>query len=67
VYGNLLLCVFNPRHPERADGHYPSLDGVRKMLKDHRRLTDSERYVFDEVFAGVADQRESMPFVVEIQ
>lgn len=60
VYGNVLLCVFNPKHPERADGRYPSLDGVRKVLKDHPRLTESERYVFDHILAGVADQRNTL-------
>ena len=32
VYGNLLLCVFDPKHPENARGWYPSLDGVRTAL-----------------------------------
>jgi hypothetical protein len=57
VYGNLLLCVFNPKHPEGKRGHYPSLDGVREALKSHSRLTGTERYVFEEVLAGVAEQR----------
>src|SRR5438045_9403504 len=52
VYGNLLLCVFSPKHPDNKRGHYPSLDGVREALKSHPRLTEAERYVFDEVFAG---------------
>jgi hypothetical protein len=30
------------------------------MLKDHPRLTPSERLVFDEVFAGVAEQRHTL-------
>ena len=60
VYGNLLLCVFNPKHPENKQGHYPSLDGVRRALKSHSRLTETERYVFDEVFVGVAEQRNTL-------
>ena len=60
VYGNLLLCVFNPKHPEDKRGHYPSLDGVREALKSHSRLTGTERYVFDEVCAGVAEHRNTL-------
>jgi hypothetical protein len=60
VYGNLLLCVFNPKHPDNKRGDYPSLDGVREELKSHPRLTEAERYVFDEVFAGVAGQRNTL-------
>ena len=40
VYGNLLLCVFDPAHPPR--GRYASLDGgvssVRNKLKNQSRL-----------------------------
>jgi hypothetical protein len=60
VYGNLLLCVYNPKHPENKRGHYPSLDGVREALKSHSRVSETERYVFDEVFAGVAEQRNTL-------
>lgn len=60
VYGNLLLCVFNPRHPDNERGHYPSLDGVRTALKAHPRLHETECYVFEEVFAGIAKQRNTL-------
>lgn len=57
AYGNLLLCKFKRKHPE---GDYPSLNGVRKMLKAHKRLTSNERYVFDEVLARVGKQRNDL-------
>jgi len=60
VYGNLLLCAFNPKHPERADGHYPSLDGVRKLLENHQHLTRAESLVFQDVFENVAVQRNTL-------
>ena len=60
VYGNLLPCVFDPKHPANAAGHYPSLDGVRKALKRHPRLSASERRVFGEVLATLADQRNTL-------
>ena len=60
VYGNLLLCVFNPMHPADATGHYPSLHGVRKDLKNHPRLSCSERRVFEGVLATLADQRNTL-------
>ena len=60
VYGNLLLCVFNPSHPQNNRGHYPPLDGVREALKGHARLLVIEGYVFEEVFAGIADQRNTL-------
>ena len=65
VYGNLLLCVFNPEHPK--NGWYPSLDGgvssVRnelKKLKNQSRLSLSERLVFEEVLETLADQRNTL-------
>lgn len=60
VYGNLLLCVFDPRHPANPAGHYPSLDGVRKVLKRHPRLSASERHVFGDVLARLAEQRNTL-------
>ena len=60
VYGNLLLCVFNPMHPANATGRYPSLHGVRNALKNHPRLSPSERRVFEEVLATLADQRNTL-------
>ena len=60
VYGNLLLCEFNPKHPENAAGHYPSLDGVRKALRNHLRLSLSERRVFEEGLATLAHQRNTL-------
>jgi hypothetical protein len=60
VYGNLRLCAFNPRHPENPRGRYPSLDGVRAALAEHPRLSVSERRVFRDVFAALADQRNTL-------
>ena len=60
VYGNLLLCVFDPKHPENVRGWYPPLDGVRRILKDHPRLSLGERRVFQDVFAAMADQRNTL-------
>ena len=60
VYGNLLLCVFNPKHPENVKGRYPSLDGVCNALKNHPRLSLSERRVFEDVPATLADQRNTL-------
>lgn len=60
VYGNLLLCTFNPKHPERSDGHYPALNGLRKLLKGHPDLTESEHFVFQNVFERVAEQRNAL-------
>jgi hypothetical protein len=60
VYGNLLLCAFNPKHPERADGHTPSLDGVRKLLENHQHLTRAESLVFQDVFEKVAARRNTL-------
>ena len=58
VYGNLLLCRFNPKHPENAKGRYPSLRCVRKALKDHPCLSPTERRVFEEILATLADRRD---------
>ena len=60
VYGNLLLCVFDPAHPK--NGRYPSLDGrkssVRIELKNQSRLSHSERLVFEKVLEKLAAQRD---------
>ena len=58
VYGNLLLCVFDPKHP--AKGRHPSLDCVRDALRNHPRLSLSERRVFEDVLATLADQRNTL-------
>ena len=59
VYGNLLLCVFDPKHPPKE--HYPSLDGVRNaLLKHSARLSPSERRVFGDVLATLAGQRNTL-------
>lgn len=60
VYGNLLLCVFDPKHPDNKREYYPSLDNVREALKAHPRLNETERYVFEEAFAGIARQRNTL-------
>lgn len=60
VYCNLLLCVFNPNHPNNRKGHYPSLDQARKLLKDHPRLIGSEQYVIEEVLSPLASQRNAL-------
>ena len=56
VYGNLLLCVFNPEHPN--NGWYPSLKCVRKALKNHPCLSPSECRFFEEVPETLAAQPE---------
>ena len=58
VYGNLLLCVFNPEHPK--NGWYPSLKCVRKALKNHPCLSPSECRFFEEVPETLADQRNTL-------
>lgn len=58
VYGNLLLCVFDPMHP--TDGYYPSLDGVRNALTNHSQLSPTERHVFEDVLATLAGQRNTL-------
>ena len=60
VYGNLLLCVFDPSHPANASGHYPSLRSVRKALRSHPRLSASERRVFGDGLRTLADQRNTL-------
>ena len=55
-YGNLLLCRFNPKHPEK--GRYPSLRCVRDALKSHPCLSPGERRVFEEVLATLAERRD---------
>jgi hypothetical protein len=60
IYCNLLLCEFDPNHPNRQDRHYPPLDGARTLLRDHARLTDSERYVIEEVLSPLATQRNTL-------
>ena len=55
VYGNLLLCVFDSKHPPK--GRYPSLDGVRNALRNHPRVDGIEQRVFGEVLASLANQR----------
>ena len=57
-YGNLLLCRFNPKHPEQ--GRYLSLRSVHKALKDHPCLSPTERCVFEEVLATLADRRDPL-------
>ncbi len=57
VYCNLLLCVFDPNHPK---GEYPSLTTARRLLKGHSRLTESEKYVIEEVLAPLSDQRNTL-------
>ena len=60
VYCNLLLCVFDPKHPNHPKDHYPSLNKARDMLKGHPRLTESEKYVIEEVLTPLADQRNTL-------
>jgi hypothetical protein len=60
VYCNLLLSAFDPKHPNHPKGHYPSLNKAREMLKGHPRLTDSEKYVIEEVLTPLADQRNTL-------
>ncbi len=60
VYCNLLLCVFDPSHPNNPKGHYPSLDQARKLLKGHPRLIGSEQYVIEEVLSPLAKQRNTL-------
>jgi hypothetical protein len=58
TYGNLLLCVFDPSHPQ--DGHYLSLTALRGALKEHGSLNPIEREVFDAVLKGLAHQRNAL-------
>lgn len=58
TYGNLLLCVFDPSHPQ--DGHYLSLKGLRRALKEHERLSPIECEVFDVVLKDLAHQRNTL-------
>jgi hypothetical protein len=60
VYCNLLLCVFDPNHPNNPRGRYPALDKAGGMLKGHPRLTESEKYVIEEVLTPLADQRDTL-------
>src|SRR5260370_20390668 len=60
VYCNLLLCVFDPKHPNHPKGHYPSLIKARDLLKGHPRLTESEQYVIGEVLTPLVDQRNTL-------
>jgi hypothetical protein len=60
VYCNLLLSVFDPKHPNHPKGHYPSLDKARELLKGHPRLTESEKYVIEEVLTPLAGQRNTL-------
>jgi hypothetical protein len=60
VYCNLLLCVFDPNHPNNSKGHYPSLDQVRELLKGHPCLIGSELYVIEEVLSPLAKQRNTL-------
>ncbi len=60
VYCNLLLCVFDPNHPNNPKGHYPSLDQARQLLKDHPLLIGSEQYVIEEVLSLLAKQRNTL-------
>ncbi len=60
VYCNLLLCAFDPNHPNDPKGHYPSLNKARKLLKGHPRLTESEKYVIEEVLTPLTDQRNTL-------
>lgn len=60
VYCNLLLCVFDPNHPNNPKGHYPSLDQARELLKGHPRLIGSEQYVIEEVLSPLAKQRNTL-------
>ena len=41
TYGNLLLCVFDPSHPQ--DGRYLSFTRMRRALMDHESLSPIER------------------------
>ena len=60
VYCNLLLCIFDSNHPNNPSGFYPSLVKARGMLKGHPRLTQSEKYVIEEVLTPLADQRNTL-------
>ena len=60
VYCNLLLCVFDPKHPDNPAGRYPSLDRARQLLKGHPRLTETEKYVIEEVLTPLAKQRNTL-------
>jgi hypothetical protein len=60
VYCNLLLCVFDPKHPNHPRGHYPSPNEARKQLKGHPRLTESEKYVIEDVLSPLAKQRNTL-------
>jgi hypothetical protein len=60
VYCNLLLCVFDPKHPDHPKGHYPSLKHARELLQGHPRLTESEKYVIEEVLTPLVDQRNTL-------
>ena len=60
VYCNLLLCVFDPNHPNNLKGHYPSLYEARRMLKGHPRLTESEKYVIEEVLTPLIGERNTL-------
>jgi hypothetical protein len=60
VYCNLLLCIFDSNHPNNPSGFYPSLVKARAMLKGHQRLTESEKYVIEEVLTPLADQRNTL-------
>jgi hypothetical protein len=58
TYGNLLLCVFDPSHPQ--DGRYLSLAGLRRALTKHERLSQIECEVFDVVLTDLARQRNTL-------
>ena len=60
VYGNLLLCVFDPKHPANPKGYYPSLDDVCNDLKNHPHLSPCERRVFEDVRTTLAKQRNTL-------
>jgi len=60
VYCNLLLCVFDPNHPNHPKGHYPSLLKARELLKGHPRLIGSERLVIEEVLSPLTEQRNKL-------
>jgi hypothetical protein len=57
VYCNLLLCLFDPNHPDNPRGYYPALDKARELLRNHPLLSDSERLVIEKVLAPLSDQR----------
>jgi hypothetical protein len=60
VYCNLLLCVFDPNHPNNPKCHYPSLSKAREMLTGHARLSKSERLVIEKVLTPLSDQRNTL-------